>query len=194
MKSKKITIWSTKGGVGKTSICAELHFRLGWPVVTNEEDSMLSTIINSDKLKILKPKEKIQSYNNNILFDFGGYIDHRIVDALEQSDCVIVPTLPEIPDIQGCLNSIKSIMEYNKNIVVIVNKTEDKNDFLNVKNIILDVFNVHLFEIKKTRAIPNIYINKKSILQIMENNKLLNYVYRKIDIQFTNIITYINNF
>jgi len=192
MKSKKITIWSTKGGVGKTSICAELHFRLGWPVVTNEEDSMLSTIINSDKLKILKPKEKIQDYDNNILFDFGGYFDNRIIDALEQSTFIVIPVVPNAIDIQGTINSINNVREYNKNIIVVVNRIKDINEYIHVQHILFKLGQFKYFGLNETKALPNIFKKKKSISQ-MTSNALLKYVYRKIISQLEDIVLYINS-
>ncbi|MDH5795941.1 MAG: ParA family protein [Anaplasmataceae bacterium] len=190
MTYKKITIWSTKGGVGKTSICAELHFRLGFPVVTNEEDSMLSTVIDNDCLKILKPKEKIQNYNNNILFDFGGYIDNRIINALEQSNYIIIPTIPSILDIQGCLNTVKIVEKYNSNIVIIINKTDKKDDYNNVIKIFDDLKINKIFEIKKSSAFQNIFIKQKSIKEIIKLNPLFRYSYNKLDKQLQVIVDY----
>ena len=59
MTDKKITIWTTKGGCGKTNISAELALQLSYPVITNEQESMLSNVINPDKLLILESNCKL---------------------------------------------------------------------------------------------------------------------------------------
>ena len=56
---KKITVWTTKGGCGKTNISAELILRLNYPAITNEKNSMLSHVIEKDRLLILGDKQDI---------------------------------------------------------------------------------------------------------------------------------------
>ena len=42
MIDKKIAIWTTKGGCGKTNISAELALQLGYPAITNEQREHVS--------------------------------------------------------------------------------------------------------------------------------------------------------
>jgi len=179
---KKVTIWSTKGGVGKTSICAELHFRLGFPVVTNEKLSMLPSIVDNKLLKILDDKEKIQNYNNNIIFDFGGYVDNRIIDALKQSNYVIVPVTANAIDLQGCIDTIASIKDYNSNIIIAINKVKNKKDIEFTKNVLSKLGIFKYFTINDSKAMANIFKQKSSVTTMMKN-KLLNYIYRNINSQ-----------
>ncbi|MDH5647379.1 MAG: hypothetical protein OEY79_02340 [Anaplasmataceae bacterium] len=192
MKSKKITIWSTKGGVGKTSICAELHFRLGWSVVTNERYTMLGVMIEENNLKILKSNEKIHNYEGNIIFDFGGYIDTRIVNAIEQSTCIIVPTSNSDIDIQGTIDTIYTVQKYNIPIVVIINRIRHMDDCQYTLESISKLGDFKYFYINESKAIFNLFRKKKSIINIIEN-KFMRYVYRNINIQFDSITSYINN-
>ena len=177
---KKITIWTTKGGCGKTSISAELALRLQYPVITNEKNSMLSHVIGKDRLLILQEEQDIPDLDTGVIFDFGGFIDNRLVKVLKLSDIVIVPTLPEASDIQGCIYSLSTIKNYNSNAIVVVNKTENKKDFISVKSIINDIDNLPIFEIKKSRAFPNIYIKKQSIKEMSNHSPLDKYNYRKV--------------
>lgn len=188
---KKYTIWTKKGGCGKTNIACELAIRLEYPAITNEEESMLSVLLPKERLKILAQNEKVPNIDCGVIFDFGGYIDSRIIDAIKQSHYVIVPTLPEISDIQSCISTIQAIKKYNQNIVIIANKTETKEDLDTVTNAIKQIGDYPVFEIKKSRALPNIYIEKKSIKQIVTENPLLKYNYRKISSQFDELIQYL---
>lgn len=191
MKDKKITVWTKKGGCGKTNISAELILRLEYPAITNEQESMLSVILPTERLKILSPTESVPNFDCGMVFDFGGYIDKRIIEALKQSDYILVPTLPEVSEIQSCISTIQAIKKYNQNIVVIANKTENKDDFKTITEAIKQIGDYPVFEIKKSRALPNIYTEKKSIKQIMRESPLLKYSYRKVSEQFNELIKYL---
>jgi MinD-like ATPase involved in chromosome partitioning or flagellar assembly len=189
--NKKYTIWTKKGGCGKTNIAGELALRLEYPAITNEMESMLSVLLPKERLKILEANEKVPNIDCGMIFDFGGYIDNRIIDAIKQSHYVIVPTLPEISDIQSCISTIQAIKKYNQNIVVIANKTETKDDLETVINAIKQIGEYPVFEIKKSRALPSIYIEKKSIEQIVQQSPLLKYNYRKVSEQFDELLKYL---
>lgn len=191
MLDKKITIWTKKGGCGKTNIAGELALRLEYPAITNEQESMLSAILPKNRLKMLAPSENVPNLDCGMIFDFGGYIDGRIIEALRQSDFVLVPTLPEVSEIQSCISTIQAIKKYNKNIVVIANKTEAKDDFTTIKDAVNQIGDYPVFEIKKSRALPNLYTEKKSIKQLMEESPLLRYAYKKISQQFDNLTEYL---
>lgn len=189
---KKFIVWTIKGGDGKTSIAAEIAMRLGLPIITNEPYTTLDIIFNEDTLLQLKRDEAVPNYSDcGIMFDFGGYIDERVIDAIKQSDYVLVPTIPEVSDIQVLINSIMEIQKYNQNIVVIVNKTESEKDIEVVREAIKRVGKLPIFEIKKSRALPNIYIEKKSIAEMVATSKISAWHYGKIDKQFSEIVNFI---
>jgi MinD-like ATPase involved in chromosome partitioning or flagellar assembly len=191
MLEKKITIWTKKGGCGKTNIAGEIALRLEYPAITNEQESMLSLILPKDRLKMLSPDEDVPNFDCGMIFDFGGYIDGRIIEALKQSDFVLVPTLPEASEIQSCISTIQAIKKYNNNIVVIANKTEIKEDFETIESAIKQIGDYPVFEIKKSRALPSLYTKKKSIKQLMEESPLLRYSYKKISKQFDDLIEHL---
>ena len=171
MKSKKITIWSTKGGVGKTSICAELHFRLGFPVVTNDEYSILSNIIGTKKLKILSKTEKIANYHTSMLFDFGGYIDNRIIDAIEQSTCIIVPISNSDIDIQGAIDTVINLLPYKKDINIIIgNRIKSNNDLIIIKEAFEKLEIKEFYCLNESKAFFNMFKRRMSIIKMIENN------------------------
>ena len=189
---KKFIVWTIKGGDGKTSIAAEIALRLGLPIITNEPYTTRDIIFNDDLLLQLKRDEKVPNYDDcGMMFDFGGYIDERVIDAIKQSDYVLVPTIPEVSDIQVLLNSIMEIKKYNNSIVVIVNKTESDKDIETVRTAVKQIGEYPIFEIKKSRALPNIYIEKKSIEEMVKTNKISAWHYGKVDKQFEEIVNFI---
>ena len=190
--NKKFIVWTIKGGDGKTTISAELALRLNLPIITNEPYTTLDIIFDEDKLLQLKKDESVPEYKDQgMIFHIGGYIDDRVVDAINQSDYVIVPTIPEISDIQVSINSILEIQKHNKNIVVVVNKTENKTDIETVGKAVKKIGDFPIFEIKKSRALPNIYTEKKSIQEMVRTNNLHRFYYKKVDDQFKKIIEFI---
>jgi MinD-like ATPase involved in chromosome partitioning or flagellar assembly len=190
--NKKFIVWTIKGGDGKTSISAEIAMRLKLPIITNEPYTTLDIIFNEDNLLQLKKDEPVPNYENQgMIFDFGGYIDERVIDAIKQSDYILVPTIPEISDIQVLINSIMEIQKYNQNIVIVVNKTESEKDIEIVKNAVQNIGNFPIFEIKKSRALPNIYVDKMSIDQMVKTSKIKAWHYNKVDKQFSDIIKFI---
>ena len=187
----KFLIWTKKGGCGKTNIAAELILRLQYPAVTNEPETMLSHIMPSNALLILEKNQDVPNINHDVIFDFGGYIDFRIIEVLKQVKYVIVPTLPETSEIQGCISTIQSLKQYTNNIIVIANKTDHKNDFEMIKSAIRITGDYHVFEIKKSRALPNIYIEKKSIAEMVETSRISAFHYGKVNQQFEDIVGFI---
>ena len=193
MSERKFLVWTKKGGCGKTNISLELSLRMQYPIITNEAESMLETVIGPERCFTLSDNDDIPNIDSGVIFDFGGYVDKRLIRAASLSYATIVPTLPEISEIQGCISTIQALKEYSNRIIVIANKTETKADFDIIKEAISDIGDFPIFEVKKSRALPNIYIEKKSIKDMMETNPLLKFSYRKVSDQFDEICHYLLN-
>lgn len=191
MGGMKITIYNFPGGCGKTSIAAELALTLDYQVITNDAYTPLSIILDKDSLLKLKPNQNIPQLSEgfDIIFDLGGYPDKRAVSALKQSDCVIVPTLVETGRLKVTLNSISEIRKFNRNIIVIVNQAE-KGDIDIAKKAIPEF---PIFEIKKTRAIPNMLTEKKSVHDMVKEGGFKKYHFQAVAKQFDSIVNRIRS-
>jgi len=62
-----------------------------------------------------------------------------------------------------------------------------------VKNIIKKIGEYPIFEIKKSRALPNIYIKKQSVKIMCQNSALEKHSYKKVLAQLDCLINYIIN-
>jgi MinD-like ATPase involved in chromosome partitioning or flagellar assembly len=142
-------------------------------------------------LLTLDEHDDIPDIDSGVIFDFGGYIDKRLIRAASLSYCTIVPTLPEVSEIQGCISTIQALKNYSQRIIIIANKTETKADFNIVKDAVSAIGNFPIFEIKKSRALPNIYLEKKSIQDMMNDSPLLRFSYKKVSEQFSEICNYL---
>lgn len=185
----KLTIYTFPGGTGKTSIAAQLSLTLNYQIITNDIYTPLSILFDDEFLLRLQPGQDMPKLSGDadIIFDLGGYPDKRAITALKQSDCVLIPTLVETGRLKVTLNSIAEIRKFNKNIIVIANQTE-KGDIAIVKKAIPKF---PVFEVKKSRAIPNILTEKKSVHDMVKEGGLKRYHFKSVVKQFDAIVKHI---
>jgi cellulose biosynthesis protein BcsQ len=191
----KITINNFPGGIGKTVISTELALTLDYQVITNDVYTPLSMILDKDSLLKLQPGQDMPSLPKDVdvIFDLGGYPDQRTIKALKMSDWVIVPTETETGRLAITKNYIKEIIEFNKNIILIASKAET-GDLEIVKKVFKKDFpKIPVFEVKKSRALPNILVEKKSVHEMVKEGGLKGYHFQGIVKQFDAILNHIKN-
>lgn len=83
-------------------------------------------LVGDDNLVSIEAGEEISIDDEDInIFDFGGYLDSRVVDVAEYVQCIVVPiTYISNSELKITVKTIKALSEYNKNIVVVFNKTK----------------------------------------------------------------------
>jgi cellulose biosynthesis protein BcsQ len=192
----KITIYNLKGGVGKTHIALNLALTLDFGIITNEPFSPLEEILEESDFYKLKRTEALPEIpeNANTIFDFGGYLDKRVIEALKQSHCVIIPVVNEFIDVHTTVSFIQEIEGYNKNIIIVANKTQ-KGDYAAIKETMKEFYpDYPVLEIKQSRAMPNIFKEKKAIKAMVESGGLKAFSYQSIEKQFSELIKKIKTF
>ena len=103
----KITIFSNKGGVGKTTLAYNLHKELNLNIYTNDKYNILYQNKKAEKISY--------KYNfDNGIYDLGGFNDN-IANLLKNSNLIIIPTLNNIIDFQATILTIKEVKEIIKN-------------------------------------------------------------------------------
>ncbi len=186
-----VTVYNFKGGVGKTSISINLSLTLGWKIFSNDCYCPLEEVLPEDRFKIFEPGDEVTPYRgtDSIVYDFGGQIDFRIVPAVRQSDFVLIPVVADRIDVRVSLGTIQAVKEINGRIVVIANKTQG-NDFSSIRDAMRQCGEYPLFELKRSRAMQDMFRERKSIQSLVNEGGLRRYNYSAINDQFQRIVEY----
>lgn len=124
--------FTTKGGHGKTTHAVSYTKHREALYITNDYESgtleIYSDMFAKNQLQKIKPENKINfdSLKNidDIVFDFGGWVDDKIKTIAQNVDVVVVPLYYQsIADLIPCIKTVKSLAVYNKNIVIVINNT-----------------------------------------------------------------------
>jgi cellulose biosynthesis protein BcsQ len=196
MKAPNFVLWSLKGGVGKSSIAANLAHTLNYGIVTNDVYSPIEKVMPEGRYLKLMPNQEIPAQvlknNSGIIFDFGGYLDKRIKDAVKVSKCVIIPII-EADDfnVQGLISSIAEIKEITSKVVIVLNKMKKEHMTAVKVELKKHKYPYPVFEISSSRALIRVVKQKESIREMTKRGGLLAYMYKGVSNQFEELISYL---
>ena len=183
-------IYNIKGGQGKTDIALNLALTLNLNFVTNEPLSPVELVLEEGSFLKLDQHEEFPDLPADMeaVFDFGGYLDKRAIEALKLADYVIVPVVNEFKDVHTTINFIQEIEEFNSKILIVANRTR-KGDYAEIKEAMGKFYKQYpVFEIKESRAMPNILKEKISIQDMVAQGGLKKFNFSGINEQFNLLI------
>lgn len=189
----KLTVYNYKGGVGKTRIALNLALTLDYAIITNEiYIPTIKKIIPDENYLQLAKDQDVETFPDelDIVFDFGGGIDHRIIAAIKQSNWVVVPVTNDHDELEATINILQEIEDLNKKIVVVANRTV-KGDYEEIKKAISKHYSYPIFEVKKSKGLRNITKEGKSINAMVEEGGLKAYSYKALNQQFDDLIKFL---
>lgn len=206
----KITVYNMKGSAGKTPIATNIALDLEYALATNEPYNLLDTILPEERLFSLQPDEEFPAFPEGIdvVFDLAGLMSRdarpSIVSAVSQSHVVLVPIYNELKCIHAGIHTIRELLPYNKNIVVVATKLSkrkseafkdwaDSEDSKNIKAVVDHAIGqgMPVLPLKSSRVFDTIFEQERSIRQIMQHDALARYTYREVAAQFDHLLSYI---
>jgi MinD superfamily P-loop ATPase len=130
--------------------------------VTNDSHSSAHNLMPEEKGFLVSSEEYDEiPFDENIVYDFGGFKDTRINNIIKQANKIIIPTLTSIVDVQATMATLKDVAQINKNIVIAINRTKNNNKAIELKEYLSD-------EIKKSFQdldISIIFVRESSVLE-----------------------------
>ena len=192
------TFFSLKGGVGKTSLASAISLELSFinqpvPVITNDPISPLEDLLGSENAMIIQQDQDLpNSFSNDedVIIDLGGFVDQRSIPVLENAKLIVIPTLGSFLSLVGLVGTIQEVERFNKNIVVVINRV-DKKEEQSVRTFIKEKGDYPIFSVKSSKCFENMHYQKKSVAQMMKEEPLRRRSYDGVSKQIWAIINHL---
>jgi len=189
------------GRQGKTTLSYTIykHSKQDYRYATNDMANAsvdLSEHIPEGDLLFFPHGENIDIGNDdrNIIFDFGGEPDDRLLTIAEGVDVIVVPMSYESDsELELTVQNIKALEQVNKNIVLVINKTE-RDDIEVIEKVFKIAFKgMPIFTINKSRYVRRLANDNQTVFEVAETNKRDGAQLNKVVIpQFNALIDYLH--
>jgi len=172
-----IAIYSQKGGVGKTSIAFSLSKDLKLKYITNDKSASMYKMGNAKFSKTNIP------YQENTIYDFGGFKSEEAIKIANQVDLVFIPTICDINAISKALDTCKTLN--NKNIIIIATALERKKDYEQIK-IVFDKYypEIKVIPFRKNKLLKNSMEVGMGATEFFKKSKKSNLLYKNSFIDY----------
>jgi len=197
-EGKKITIYTLKGGEGKTTLACAIALEGDWAIITNDVHSDLTSALDESHYLVLEPGQPLPTKKElegaNIIFDPGGFLDSRMIDAIKMSDHVIIPVseFGKKLNTERFLATVFEIEQYNKNIIIVLNKITEENAKMAREELKKHKYSYPIFEIKKNEAFEIMLNEGIAVSEIVRKGGLFKRWFQPVDGQLQKLIKYIN--
>jgi hypothetical protein len=199
--NKDFFVWVDKGGTGKTNFSLGIKYKfdenhLPAVIITNQDSTILKRVLTVDKEVYVLKKHLDLSYINTVkIFDLEGHSkDNFVLDVIKNCNKAIVPLVAEMSEIQACIYSILEIKEHNPNcrIAVLANRIKSDEQYNLITEHINKIGEYPIFRFPDSRAMPNMFVKRQSITQMMQSSALMCRAFANINNEYLKIFSYLN--
>jgi chromosome partitioning protein len=175
-----ITICNFKGGVGKSLIAHQLITSFGYEGIEIDPYGSLADRL-PDRVQKIDIAQKSLPQVENTIFDFGGFDDTKIDQAIAQSDLVIVPFIPTLESVQGTADTLIRIQELDTPILLVANMVQKPQDVEDAKFVFEDLLQtqIEIFQIPLSVAFQTAINENKSIFELAAEGGIKTFAYKK---------------
>jgi len=182
----RIAIITLDGGAGKTAISYAIAKDLGFYIISND-DSVIESIYPT-RAKIMKQPNLI----DNVVYDFGGFVDTGVVNIIQECDLIIVPCVNDINSKMKAIKTITQLKKYANNFLIVATKIENQKELTEIKASIQKVFNeIPILPLRKTKLFKNALEYAQSPLELENESKLTAHSQRNILSEYKALLNYI---
>lgn len=176
-----ITIVNFKGGVGKSMIAHQLITGFGYQGCEIDPYGSLAERLPQKVKRIEVQEKKISHPGKNTIFDFGGFDDIKLDQAVEYSDLIVIPFIPTLETIQGTVDTLMRISSMNKPVLMVPNMSQKENDIQDAKFVFSEAlgYEVEMFPIPMSVALQTAINENRSVLELAQQGGIKAYAYRK---------------
>lgn len=176
-----ITIVNFKGGVGKSMIAHQLITGFGFRGCEVDPYGSLSDRLPEQVEKIEIQEKQLTQPEEATIFDFGGFDDVKLDQAVAYSDLIIIPFIPTLETIQGTVDTLVRVAPMNKPILLVPNMSQKENDINDAKFVFDETlgFEVEMFALPMSVALQTAINENCSILELSNQGGIKAYAYRK---------------
>ena len=176
-----ITVVNFKGGVGKSMIAHQLISGFGFYGCEVDPYGSLSDRLPERVERIDIQQKHLEKPKHETIFDFGGFDDIKIDQAISYSDLIFIPFIPTLETIQGTVDTLVRVASANKPILMIPNMSQKENDINDAKFVFEETlgFEIEMFPIPMSVALQTAINENRSITELSQQGGIKAYAYKK---------------
>jgi len=184
----RVSVITTDGGAGKTALSFALAKELNYYLLSND-DSVIEAVYK-DMAQITKELQII----DDVVYDFGGFVDAGVLDIIKHSDIVIVPCINDLNSKMKAIKTINELKKYSNRFLVVATRLENAQDFKEIKSDIQEQFqDIEVLPLRKTKMLKNGLEYGMSPLELIAESKQIAYAGRNFIPEYKEILKYVLN-